>query len=177
MEKSSVSPFGKGEKTVVDLDYRNGREIVASDVTIGHKDALHAAESLQRLIENHVSEHLFVGKPVTAELYKLTMYEKGGHFDWHRDTTHGDDHHATVLVALNTEWQGGGVKRRHGKKTVDVDMHPVYLEDEDENEDEDEDDEDGNGDSTENGNEDKPTILEFKFLAFYTDIKHKVMPV
>src|SRR5215510_10306199 len=41
-------------------------------------------------------------------------------------------------------WQGGGLKLRHGKKTVDVDMHPVYLEDEEEDEDEDEDACDGN---------------------------------
>jgi len=35
LEKSKPSPFGKGDKTVLDLEYRNGREIEAKDIKIG----------------------------------------------------------------------------------------------------------------------------------------------
>jgi hypothetical protein len=158
MEKSAISPFGKGDKTVVDLDYRNGREIVASDVVVGGK---RDAEQFLSFIEDRVSEFLFRDKPVKAELYKLTMYGKEGHFDWHRDTTHGDDHHATVLVALNTEWKGGELKLRYEGNTVDVDMHPLWKKD---------------------AYEEKhfgtvEFIPYFKVVAFYTDIEHKVDPV
>ncbi|KIK34124.1 hypothetical protein CY34DRAFT_68126, partial [Suillus luteus UH-Slu-Lm8-n1] len=45
--------------------------------------------------------------------YKLAIYGEGGHFDWHRDSTHSDAHHGTVLVSLNTEWEGGNLLLRH----------------------------------------------------------------
>lgn len=120
LEKSKPSPFGKGDKTVMDLEYRNGSEVEAKDIVIGsqaQKQALHT------LIENHISESLFVNKPVEIKLYKLAVYGKDGNFDWHWDTTHGNGHHATVLVALNTKWKGGNLGFKHEGKMVDVDMH------------------------------------------------------
>jgi 2OG-Fe(II) oxygenase superfamily len=142
---------------------------------------------LYSLIQDEISYSLFGGKSVNLKLYKLAVYEKDGHFDWHRDTTHGDDHHATVLVALNTEWKGGNLGLRHQGTTVDVDLHPTIaeeevVEDEDE-EDEDEDDKDDDKDGGRQGKEsksggsaDKPSSskLNFQIIAFYTDIEHKV---
>jgi hypothetical protein len=32
LEKSTISSFGKGERTVTDLEYRNGREILGADI-------------------------------------------------------------------------------------------------------------------------------------------------
>jgi hypothetical protein len=120
LEKSRPSAFGKGEKTVMDLEYRNGREVEAKDIVIFPQAK---KEAFYELIKTHISESLFVDKPVEIELYKLALYGKEGNFDWHRDTTHGDDHHATVLVALNTEWEGGNLALKYEGKTVDVDMH------------------------------------------------------
>ncbi len=52
------------------------------------------------------------------------MYDEGGHFDWHRDLTHGKIHHVTVLVALNTLWSDGGFYLRHDNNEMAVDMQP-----------------------------------------------------
>lgn len=170
LEKSKPSPFGKGDKTIMDLEYRNGREIEAKDIIIGSQAAKRA---LYNLIETHISESLFVDKAVEIDLYKLAVYGKDGHFDWHRDTTHDDDHHATVLVGLNTEWKGGNLGLKHEGRTVDVDMHAVmreetYAEDDDESSDDEQD-----GDETKKP-EDKRSVLGFQIVAFYTDIEHKV---
>lgn len=150
---SKPSPFGKGDKTVMDPDYRNGKEIEAKDFKLGAK--IFAAESLP-------ASHLFCGQgPVTAKLYKVAIYEEGGKFDWHRDTTHGDGHHATVLIALNTEWEGGKLSLRHGGQEVSVNMHPKVVKTK----------------AARTNSGEKAQDLDFKIVAFYTDVEHKVEEV
>ncbi len=80
-------------------------------------------------IQRIVRSALFVGKNVKIVLCRLALYEKGEHFDWHGDSTHGDNHHGTVLVALNTSWNGGGIHLRHNDTEMDVDLHPIVEKD------------------------------------------------
>lgn len=37
LEKSTLSPFGRGSENVVDASYRSGREITASDIGVEEK--------------------------------------------------------------------------------------------------------------------------------------------
>ncbi|KAE9398904.1 hypothetical protein BT96DRAFT_994469 [Gymnopus androsaceus JB14] len=93
--KENQSKFGRGEETVLDLEYRNGFEIEAKDMdTSGFKGNKW-------------------GPKMEDKIKELAVYQKDGHFDWHRDTTHGDNHHGTVLVSLNTSWKGGELCLRH----------------------------------------------------------------
>ncbi|KAF9025833.1 hypothetical protein BDZ89DRAFT_1068081, partial [Hymenopellis radicata] len=143
--KENQSKFGRGEQTVLDLDYRNGYEIEAKDL---------ATDDLQCLDEEItpvLNQTLFVGRNRKAEvkLYKLAVYKEGGHFDWHRDSTHGDDHHGTVLVSLNTAWKGGALLLRHRGVETTFDMQPAN----------------------------KGKLVEMQVVAFYTDVEHKVDPV
>ncbi|KAK0460284.1 uncharacterized protein EV420DRAFT_1536048 [Desarmillaria tabescens] len=97
------------------------------------------------------------------------MYNKGGHFDWHRDSTHGENHHATVLVALNTSWEGGSLLLRHNGQEMTVDMHPKVTSITDQETSE---------SSNTSGSEDEPdTEISLRAAAFYTDVEHKVEPV
>ena len=145
LQESTVSSFGKGETTVLDPTYRNGKEIPARNMDISKHDYF------CRTSEDEISAAMFIGKTVTLKLYKLAVYEEGGHFDWHMDSTHSDQHHATLLLALNTLWEGGDLKlRRNGVETV-VDMHPKAAV----------------------GDED----INLQAVAFYTDTEHKVEPV
>lgn len=67
---------------------------------------------------------MFPGREVDVKLFKLAVYKDGRHFDWHMDSTRNDKHHATLLVALNTSWEGGDlVLRRNGVQTH-VDLRP-----------------------------------------------------
>jgi hypothetical protein len=63
-----------GDKTVMDLEYRNGREVVAADIVIGSAAQSRAKKVFYDLIETHISESLFVDKPVKIDLYKFAMY-------------------------------------------------------------------------------------------------------
>ncbi|KAG2339363.1 hypothetical protein BDR05DRAFT_939173, partial [Suillus weaverae] len=111
---ATPSPFGRGEETVMDPTYRHGAELKADELAFSLQgDKKSQYEPFVSNIENELQTSMFVGKSVTLKLYKLATYGEGGHFDWHRDSTHSDAHHGTVLVALNTEWEGGELMLRH----------------------------------------------------------------
>jgi hypothetical protein len=117
LEKSTPSSFGRGTETVLDPSYRNGREIPAADIEFGN---------IENQVLFDVQRFMFPGREVKLKLYKLAVYESGGHFDWHMDTTHSDKHHGTLLLALNTSWTGGNlILRRNGIETT-VDLHPQH---------------------------------------------------
>ena len=148
LQECTPSSFGKGDKTVLDPAYRSGKEISAQKMEV-------ISESSYRyfcyISEDEIAAAMFAGKTVKLKFYKLAVYEEGGHFDWHMDTTHSDQHHATLLLALNTSWEGGDLKlRRKGMETI-VDMHPKA--------------------NKEGGD------IKLQVIAFYTDTEHKVEPV
>jgi len=116
LEKSTESSFGRGSETVLDPSYRRGREIPAADIGIN--------DDIQNMLLFDMKTLMFPGREVNMKLYKLAVYETGGHFDWHMDSTHSDKHQATLLLALNTSWEGGNlVLRRNGVETP-VDLRP-----------------------------------------------------
>jgi hypothetical protein len=122
LNKSTASPFGKGEETIMDETYRRGREIPAAQIELSKE-----VKGFLVAIKKHVSVAMFIRRQVQLKLYKLAIYTDGGHFDWHMDSTHSDNHHATVLLALNTSWTGGDlVLRRNGVETR-LGMHPKDM--------------------------------------------------
>jgi hypothetical protein len=152
---ASPSQFGRGEETIMDPTYRRGTELKASDLSFlnSKKDAKEdLGKCIIERIQKDLAPAMFIGKKLQIKLYKLAIYGEGGHFDWHRDSTHSDAHHGTALFALNTEWEGGELMLRHQGVEAKLDMHPAPL--------------DGYKDSL------RPVVI-----AFYTDTEHKVMPV
>ena len=142
LEKSIPSSFGKGSETVLDLSYRSGREIHGENIEFGRQ--------IWKGVLYDVKRVMFPGREVDVKFYKLAIYEVGGHFDWHKDSTHSDKHHATLLVALNTSWEGGDlVLRRNGIETH-VDLRPQNP---------------------------TPHWIDLQTVVFFTDTEHRVEPV
>ncbi|KAG1881171.1 hypothetical protein F4604DRAFT_1746875 [Suillus subluteus] len=141
---------GTWMKPVVGVLQRRGTELKADELAFSLQgDETSQYELFVDYIQDELRTSMFVGKSVALKLYKLAIYGEGGHFDWHRDSTHSDAHHGTVLVVLNTEWEGGELMLRHqGVETI-VNMHP-----------------------TKSVDKLRPVVV-----AFYTDTEHKVMPV
>ncbi|KAK7468378.1 hypothetical protein VKT23_002894 [Stygiomarasmius scandens] len=180
LENAKPSSFGRGSETVYDPAYRKGLEIPACDVNFPKNADF---ELLKDHLSILVSENLFgkrVGwqpedksgnKRVRLELYKLVVYEEGGHFDWHMDSTHGDDHHATALLFLGSEWEGGDLKLRHGgcEFSQNDEIRGQKQKDEE---------------HVQNLSEDEKDIYMGELhdagvhlIAFYTDVEHMVEPV
>ncbi|PNW85444.1 hypothetical protein CHLRE_03g186700v5 [Chlamydomonas reinhardtii] len=111
------APYGKGTNTVLDPNVRKATQIEADRVCFSEGwDA-----TLRRLVTG-VATALSLpggGAGVEARLYKLLVYEAGGHFKSHRDTEKEPGMFGTLLVQLPVEGghTGGQLSIRHlGRK-------------------------------------------------------------
>ncbi len=81
---SHAAPFGKGEQTIVDTNVRRTWEISPTDFEIRNPAWNNFVES----VVEKVSAGLEVeptGKGVSAELYKMLLYEQGAMFKPHQE--------------------------------------------------------------------------------------------
>jgi hypothetical protein len=76
------APYGRGEETLVDTTFRLTWQIGTDRVRIRGKHWARTLETILALVADGVG----VSEPVTAELYKLLVYDPGSFFVSHRDT-------------------------------------------------------------------------------------------
>ena len=104
------APYGKGTETVVDKDVRSTIQLEPSQVTITNQQWNSSLEGL-------VSDSCFamgVDKSnVRTTLYKLLLYEPGGHFKPHQDTEKDIGMFATLIVQFPSDFKGGSLSVRH----------------------------------------------------------------
>jgi hypothetical protein len=112
------APYGSGAETVVDTNLRRTWQIGADQVRIGGK---HWAKTLSDIVAR-AAEGLGVSEPVSAELYKLLIYDKGSFFVSHRDTEKAPGMFATLVVALPSESKGGALLVRHKDREARLDL-------------------------------------------------------
>ena len=119
VEAASRAPYGKGKETLVDVSVRNTWQINADAIKISGA----AWSASFRKMLSHVCTEL--GLPegsISAELYKLLVYERGGFFTPHRDTEKSKGMIATLVIALPVEGAGGELVVRHGGEERTFDM-------------------------------------------------------
>ena len=119
MSLAERAPYGKGEDTILDRKVRDCWQIAPEDLSVGGA----AWDTTLSSILDQVSAGLGCQREaLTAELYKLLVYETGGFFAPHRDTEKANGMVATLVVALPAFGKGGELAiRHHGRETV-VDM-------------------------------------------------------
>ena len=113
------APYGRGQETIVDPSVRDCWQLAPARVRIGGRTW---ADTFGKILDRTT---VGLGCPegaVTAELYKLLIYEPGGFFKPHRDTEKAEGMVATLVVSLPVPGAGGELVIRHqGRETV-VDM-------------------------------------------------------
>jgi predicted 2-oxoglutarate/Fe(II)-dependent dioxygenase YbiX len=109
IKAATRAPYGRGSDTIVDTKVRRTWQIEADRVHIGGK---HWGQTLDGIVAR-AAEGLGVAEPVTAELYKLLVYDKGSFFVGHRDTEKAPGMFATLVVALPSQSEGGELIVRH----------------------------------------------------------------
>src|SRR3954454_10353409 len=112
------APYGRGEQTVVDPAVRRCWQIGPDRV---HTRGRHWARTLEMILAR-VAEGLGVGAPITAEFYKLLLYEEGSFFIGHRDTEKMPGMFATLVVVLPSSSTGGELVVRHKGHEVRLDL-------------------------------------------------------
>ena len=110
------APYGRGQETLYDASVRNCWQVDPRSIRIEGRTWRQTLEQ----IEAETAAGLgFPPAAITAELYKLLIYERGGFFAPHRDTEKTDRMVATLVVALPTGGNGGDlVVRHHGREQV-----------------------------------------------------------
>ena len=106
---STQAPYGLGRETIVDSKVRDCFQIDSSQLT--------TTPLWDQEIKN-VVDQAAVGlgldpNQVKAKLYKLLMYEAGGHFEPHRDTEKETGMFATLIIQFPSEFTGGDLVVRH----------------------------------------------------------------
>ena len=113
VERCSAAAFGMGRKTRYDRTVRDALQIKAEG---GAFSVLHfdpAATGILEQIRRELAPH--IPDALTAELYNLNVYGRGGHFVPHKDTPRGSDMLGTLVVCLPSQFSNGAfVVKHHG---------------------------------------------------------------
>src|SRR4051794_2423365 len=112
------APYGRGEQTVIDPAVRRCWQIGPDRVRIRGR---HWAQTLDTILAR-IAEGLGVDAPITAEFYKLLLYDEGSFFIGHRDTEKAPGMFATLVVALPSSFAGGELVVRHKGREVRLDL-------------------------------------------------------
>lgn len=120
--KAERAPYGRGRDTIVDTSVRNVWQIAPGKIKIGGKSWAANFEA----ILSKVRAGLGCGDAmVSAELYKLLVYDRGGFFLAHRDTEKRAGMFGTLVVTLPSAYRGGELRIRHSSREVTVETNTL----------------------------------------------------
>lgn len=117
IQQAEKAPFGKGLNTVLDESVRKAWQIDASRVRFdAPEDWNSVVASLARDCGANLGLTTQQRSNVAANLYKMLLYEPGGHFQKHRDTEKEPGMFGTMVLQLPSQHSGGGLVVYHGKE-------------------------------------------------------------
>ena len=120
---SEQAPYGRGLETLVDTSVRDSWQVDSSKVRLGGT----AWESTLGSMVDEVARGIGCSSDrLSAELYKLLVYEPGGFFAEHRDSEKKVGMVATLVVALPVEGDGGELVVRHNGRECVIDLQVAY---------------------------------------------------
>jgi predicted 2-oxoglutarate/Fe(II)-dependent dioxygenase YbiX len=119
IKRAHRAPYGRGAHTIVDASVRNTWQLDPADVRIGGKVW---EKTFHQLMSTVIAGLGCSGMSVSVTLYKLLIYETGGHFRPHRDTEKADGMFGTLVVVLPSAHGGGELIIRHGTREVSVNL-------------------------------------------------------
>ena len=119
VDAAERAPYGRGPDTVLDTSVRDCWQINASRVQIFGASWRKTFRSILESVADGLGCHRDC---LSAQLYKLLIYEPGGFFSEHRDTEKVDGMIATLVVSLPTAGTGGELVIRHMDREATVDL-------------------------------------------------------
>lgn len=138
------APFGKGSQTVLDPTVRSAWEIDASEITFTNSEW---KQFIASIIEK-VKPDLGIEKhSVSANLYKLLIYEEGGFFLAHKDSEKEKGMFGTLIIGLPSKHTGGELCVRFDGREEIVDFSEPSSQ------------------------------YKIPYAAFYADCEHEIKPI
>ena len=120
VRRAKRAPYGRGQDTIVDTSVRKVWQIAPGKVKIGGKSWAANFETILSKVKAGLGCD---DASVSAELYKLLVYDRGGFFLAHRDTEKADGMFGTLVVTLPSTYRGGALRIRHAGREVTVDTN------------------------------------------------------
>ena len=122
--QATRAPFGRGEATILDESVRKVWQLPSDKVRLGGKSWDKTFAQMLAAVSDGLG-CAEVG--VTAELYKLLVYDPGGFFAPHRDTEKTAGMFGTLIVVLPCEHTGGELIVRHAGREVSLDLSSTEV--------------------------------------------------
>jgi 2OG-Fe(II) oxygenase superfamily len=121
---ATKAPYGKGPDTIIDEQVRRAWQIEPSQVSFGDSawPRYLAAVVRHACRELGISDDRFQKAGVHANLYKMLVYETGGHFTPHRDSEKEDGMFGTLIIQLPSPFTGGAISFEHADETKKFDL-------------------------------------------------------
>ena len=120
VRRAKRAPYGRGEATIVDTSVRKVWQVAPGKVKLGGKSWAANFETILSKVKAGLGCE---DASVSAELYKLLVYDRGGFFLAHRDTEKADGMFGTLVVTLPSTHRGGALRIRHAGREVTVDTN------------------------------------------------------
>lgn len=124
IHKAQQAPYGRGHETVVDVSVRKVWQLSPNDVKISGSAWTECFEwILSKVKEGLGCQDVLV----TAELYKLLIYEEGCFFLTHRDTEKARGMFGTLVISLPCPHRGGELVIHHAGREAVVDLSTADI--------------------------------------------------
>lgn len=119
IQQATRAPYGRGEETILDESVRKVWQLPSHKVRIGGKSW---AASFDGILKQVIAGLGCEGRAVSAELYKLLVYDTGGFFLAHRDTEKAGGMFGTLVVVLPSAHCGGELVIRPAGREATADI-------------------------------------------------------
>lgn len=143
---ATQAPYGKGPETLVDITVRNAYQIEACKVSFSNPEWELALRTLSQTVAKRLGTNPDF---VEMSLYKIFLYEQGGHFKPHKDTEKEEGMFGTMVVQFPSDFTGGEFIVRH------CGVERVF----------------------DSGAKDNSACYQFHYTAHYADCEHEIKPI
>jgi 2OG-Fe(II) oxygenase superfamily len=138
------APFGKGAETILDTTVRSAWEIDASEISFNNPDW---KKFIAKITEDIKPDLGIENHTISANLYKLLIYEEGDFFLAHKDSEKEKGMFGTLIVGLPSKHTGGELLVRFDGMEVSVDFSELAGQ------------------------------YKMPYVAFYADCEHEIKPI
>lgn len=142
------APFGRGPATLVDESVRKAWQIDPNKVTLSGEawDETVADIVKEACYKLGISNENVRKLGIEAHLYKVLLYEEGGHFKPHKDTVKEEGMFGTLVLQLPSVFKGSDSHVVHQGQKLCFELS-------------------------------KDSEASFRYMAFYADCTHEILPV
>ena len=111
LEQCKPAPFGDGKKTRYDRSVRDALQLKAENKGFNVENFDPQSDGILKQIQRELLPH--DPNPISAELYTVNVYTRGGHFKSHKDTPRGEDMFGSLVVCLPSQFSRGSLVLTH----------------------------------------------------------------